>query len=77
MVVEAGVPVLTFRAHTAADQAAVWIDYSSDLRDWNPAREADFLSRVDYPDGTSLYRFAMPASQPLGDHFARLRVDRR
>ena len=77
VVVEAGVPVLTFRAHTAADQAAVWIDYSSDLRDWNPAREADFLSRVDYPDGTSLYRFAMPASQPLGDHFARLRVDRR
>ena len=77
VVMEGEVPVLTFLAHTAADHAAVWVDYSPDLRSWRPARDEEFLSRTEYPDGTSLYRFEMAPAQFLDYHFARLRVDRR
>ena len=72
-----GVAVVDFQVRTAADQAVVWVDYSTDLRNWTPAAATDFIARADYADGTSLYRFAMPANQPPGHYFARLRVDRR
>ena len=72
-----GVAVVDFQVRTAADQAVVWVDYSTDLRNWTPAAATDFIARADYADGTFLYRFAMPANQPPGHYFARLRVDRR
>ena len=70
-------PLLLFRMSTAADHATVWVDFSPDLQNWFPAKPEDFLSREDQPDGTTTYRFAMPTTQPLAHHFARLRLEAR
>ncbi len=77
IIVENDIPLLLFRASTAADHATIWVDFSPDLQNWFPAEPEDFLSREDQSDGTTTYRFAMPTTQPLTHHFARLRLETR
>ena len=69
-----GLPILSFRARSAADDATIWVEFSADLRTWTEAPPEALVSREAVLDGTTLYRFTMPAPQRDLVRFARLRV---
>ena len=75
-VVEA-LSVLSFLTRSAADDATIWVEFSPDLRTWTDAPAEALVSRDARPDGTTLFRFTMPALQQDLVRFARLRVELR
>ena len=69
--------VLSFLTRSAADDATIWVEFSPDLRTWTDAPAEALVSRDARPDGTTLFRFTMPALQQDLVRFARLRVELR
>ncbi len=72
--VEAGVPTLTYRMLTYADDLRYSVEKSTDLKTWEPvSEEPEYLDWVDYVE-TYKVAVASAAGQPL---YLRLAVTRR
>jgi hypothetical protein len=73
-----GSRLVAFTQRLGADDAAVTIQFSGDLRSWSPFSIEDFVGRTENQSGTTTLFFGTPGTgRAGGSHFVRLLVRRR